>query len=86
MSKKIVVATLFAAAATLASAGVGFAQGAGGGQGNGPVATACAAEITKYCAKLSHGSGDIRACLEKNKANVSAGCKAALDNTGGGRR
>lgn len=86
MNRKIIVATLFAAAATLATAGAGFAQGAGGGQGGGPVATACAAEITKYCGTLSHGSGEIRACLEKNKANVSAGCKTALDSTGGGRR
>ena len=51
----------------------------------GPVAQACTAEIAKYCAGLGHGNRQTRTCLEKNKAKVSAGCRNALDTTGGGR-
>lgn len=52
----------------------------------GPVATACKADIPKFCADLKHGRGEIRNCLQSNYKEVSAGCKHALDTTGGGRR
>lgn len=54
------------------------------GTGSGPVATQCAADIKKFCAGKQHGSGDIRACLEAKKAEVSQGCKNALETTGAG--
>ena len=54
--------------------------------GNGPVATACQQDIEKLCAGKEHGQGAVRACLESNKANVSAACANALDSTGPGRR
>lgn len=74
--------TLSAAAllVTFASCGA-LAQGAG----QGPVASACKAEIEKLCAGKQHGGGDVRACLEGKKAEVSAACKSALDSTGPGK-
>jgi hypothetical protein len=52
----------------------------------GPVASACSADITKYCARLRHGRGEIRSCLEDNRSRVSGTCRRALDTTGAGRR
>ncbi len=54
--------------------------------GKGPVAAACQQDIEKFCAGKEHGQGAVRACLESNKASVSAGCANALDTTGPGRR
>jgi hypothetical protein len=56
------------------------------GMGQGPVATACAPEIKRYCAGIQHGRGAVRACLETNVRNVSEECRKALSGTGGGRR
>lgn len=67
----------------IAAAG-SFAIGAASAQ-TGPVAQSCSGDIAKYCAGKAHGSGEIRNCLEENKAKLSAGCKIALDTTGGGR-
>lgn len=55
------------------------------GQGQGPVASACAAEIAKLCAGKEHGGGAVRACLEDNRSKVSDACRNALDTTGPGR-
>lgn len=55
------------------------------GTGTGPVAAACKAEIAKFCAAKEHGAGEVRKCLEANKAEVSAGCKSALESTGPGK-
>jgi hypothetical protein len=54
---------------------------------SGPVATACKDDIPKYCAGKKHGppEDEVRVCLEANKDKVSAGCKTALETTGGGR-
>jgi hypothetical protein len=52
---------------------------------NGPVATACKDDLVKYCPGKDHGQRDARTCLEDNKGKVSAACKSALENTGGGR-
>lgn len=54
--------------------------------GTGPVASACQQDIEKLCADAEHGRGAVRACLEQNKAKVSAACANALDTTGPGRR
>mgnify|MGYP005812171297 CR=1 FL=1 len=56
------------------------------GTGTGPVAKQCAGDIEKFCAGMQHGKGEIRACLEGRKAEVSAACREALDTTGPGRR
>jgi hypothetical protein len=58
----------------------------GMGMGRGPVAQACATEIGRYCGQLSHGGGQVRACLQSHVQEVSPGCKSALDHTGYGRR
>lgn len=68
-------------AATLALAAPAPAQ-----PGAGPVAAACQQDIEKLCAKAEHGQGAVRACLETNKARVSAACTQALETTGPGRR
>jgi hypothetical protein len=54
--------------------------------GRGPVATACQQDIKEFCAGKAHGRGAVRACLERNKASVSAACAHALDSTGAGRK
>ena len=72
---------ILASAASLAIALPAMAQGTG----TGPVGRQCAEDIKKYCAGMQHGSGEIRACLEGKKAEVSAACKEALDTTGPGK-
>lgn len=54
------------------------------GQGQGPVAQQCAQDIAKFCEGIAHGGGKVRACLETNKANVSAECQTALATHGPG--
>ncbi len=51
---------------------------------SGPVAASCKDDIAKVCAGKLH-DGEVRICLETNYDKVSAGCKTALDTTGGGR-
>jgi hypothetical protein len=51
----------------------------------GPVAEACNDDMAKYCADKSHGSGEMRACLEENIDKVTEACKTALETTGGGQ-
>ena len=58
-------------------AGAAFAQ-------SGPVATSCAGDIGRLCAGKPHDRST-RICLERAYDKVSAGCKSALDSTGGGR-
>lgn len=72
---------LLAAAVATALTGTAMAQG----QATGPVARACATDITKFCATLSHGDAEVRSCLEQHRQQVSAACRKALDTTGGGR-
>jgi hypothetical protein len=67
------------------AAAVGMTLSVAAQQGQGPVATACKAEIAKYCAGNEHGKGGIRACLTAKKADVSPGCRTALDSTGPGQ-
>lgn len=72
--------SIVAAAALTTLAGAAVAQ-----QGTGPVASACADDIAKYCAGKSHENREARTCLEANKSKVTAACKTALDTTGGGK-
>jgi hypothetical protein len=76
--RKIIASSIAAAACTVALATTAMSQ-------QGPVATACKDDITKFCAGKEHGQGEVRACLESNKDKVSAACKTALDNTGPGK-
>lgn len=70
-----------AIAVMLTMSGAALAQGAG----QGPVGQSCSGDIAKLCAGKEHGGGAVRACLEANKAKLSAACKSALENTGPGR-
>lgn len=70
-----------AAAPAAAVSGSVLAQGTG----TGPVATVCKQDIAKYCADASHGAGQVRACLEQHRAQLSAACVKALDTTGDGK-
>ena len=68
------------------AAGVAFAQppagGGGGGSGGGgrgaALRAACGADIQKFCPNLQPGP-DMRACVRKNYASLSDGCRAQLD-------
>lgn len=82
MKRMNALISLAALGVSLAGAAPAFAQQ---GQGQGPVARACAADIGKYCDGIPHGGGKVRACLEANKDKVSAGCQTALATTGPGR-
>lgn len=88
MRRAIMTTGAWALTATLVLATAALAQPAGPrgqGPGTGPVVAACQTEIEQKCAGKEHGNRDIRACLEANRASLSAACKAALDSTGGGR-
>ncbi len=74
------LAALAGAAALAATAAL--AQQPGRGAGQGPVMSQCKDDIAKFCAGKSHG-GDVRACLTAKAAEVSVGCKGALETTGG---
>lgn len=72
--------------ATAALLAAGISSAVAQGMGRGPVAGACATEINTHCAKLSHGGGQVRACLQSHRRELSPECQKALDNTGYGRR
>lgn len=80
--KKIVVATIVAAGISM-STNFAFAQGMG--DGRGPVGQLCTKEIGEFCKEKKHGSGEVRACLESHRSDLSEQCRTALDGTGGGQ-
>jgi hypothetical protein len=86
MLKTGTILLAMAAMALLATIDAASAQGRGRGDGSGPVGSACAGEIKTYCARMSHGRGAVRGCLEDHRSELSRACMAALDNTGWGRR
>lgn len=81
---KTTVKLTVAACLALAAVSASFAQQPGKGPTQGPVITQCKDDIAKFCAGKSH-DGEVRACLEAKKAEVTAACKTALDTTGGGQ-
>lgn len=63
------------------AAGVALAQPPAGGGGGGRGAAlrqACGADIEKFCPNLQPGP-DMRACVRKNYAALSDGCRSFLD-------
>ncbi len=89
MLSRITKQCVLALGATVVFVSVSQAQPAiprGQGPGTGPVVAACQNETEQLCEGKEHGSGAIRACLEANRAKLSAECKNALDSTGPGRR
>lgn len=73
-----IVRMSIASAVAVTLAGAAAAQ-------TGPVASACKADIAKFCVGKGHGNRQTRTCLERHKDKVSASCKTALETTGGGR-
>jgi hypothetical protein len=72
-------------AAVVAIPSVGFAQGAPpspppeGGRGDfGRVREACRADVERLCKDVKPGHGEIRECLKAHEADLSDGCKAAI--------
>ncbi len=45
------------------------------------IAKSCGSDIDKHCSKTSLGGGAIKACLDRNQAKLSAGCKSAAAET-----
>lgn len=45
------------------------------------LAKSCGRDIEKYCAKVELGGGAIKACLDRNQAKLSAGCKTTSADT-----
>jgi hypothetical protein len=85
MSNTRMILIVAAAASALIGTSAAFAQGRGAGDGSGPVGTACAKSIARYCADAQHGNRGVRNCLEAKRSKLPQACKAALDGTGGGR-
>lgn len=75
---KLIRIALFTAIASMAAIPAAFAQ-------QGPVASACASDIQKYCKDVPHANRAARNCLEAKRDDVSASCRQALDLTGPGR-
>jgi hypothetical protein len=46
-------------------------------EGRGKVRAACQADIQKFCANIERAKGAMRACLDANQNDLSAGCNAA---------
>lgn len=78
------IRTTAAVLLTVAAAGSVVAQAPTKGPGQGPVITQCKDDIAKFCAGKQR-DGEVRACLEGKKAEVTAACKTALDTTGAGK-
>jgi hypothetical protein len=77
-------ASIAGALALSVAAGVAFAQPPAGGAGGGgsgrgaALRQACGADIEKFCPNLQPGP-DMRACVRKNYASLSDGCRSVLD-------
>jgi hypothetical protein len=67
---------------TLAIPALGYAQsGPPPEEGNGDFAkvhVVCAADVERLCKDTKAGRGHVRACLKAHEADLSDGCKAAL--------
>jgi hypothetical protein len=85
--KKIMKSSIklaFAAASSVVVLGSALAQAPAKGPGLGPVITQSKDDIVKFCNGKSH-DGEVRACLDAKKSEVTAACKTALDTTGRGQ-
>jgi hypothetical protein len=52
----------------------------------GPVASACHADVQRLCAGVKPGEGRIRACVHQHQQELSPGCKTAISNHRGGQQ
>jgi Cysteine rich repeat len=69
----------------IAAPAIGYAQSGPPGppadEGRGDLANvhvACAADANRFCKDAKVGHGHVRACLKAHEADLSDGCKAAL--------
>ena len=46
------------------------------------VATACEDDLMTFCAEVQLGEGQVATCLLEHKAEVTDGCRAAIDDVG----
>jgi hypothetical protein len=76
---------LAALGAVLAIPSLGFAQSGPPGpppeEGNGDFAkvrVACSADVERLCKDVKAGHGRVRECLKAHQAELSDGCKAAI--------
>jgi len=79
----------FVALGVLATPAIGYAQSGPPGpppaQGRGDAANvhvACAADADRFCKDAKAGHGHVRGCLKAHEADLSDGCKAALQEAG----
>lgn len=45
------------------------------------IAKSCGSDIDKHCSNVSLGGGAMKACLDRNQQQLSAGCKSASAET-----
>jgi len=83
MTKTLLLASTLLAALAVGAVDPAFAQFRGSGRG--PVGQMCARDINIHCVGISHGNRGVRNCLASHRSSLSTSCRAALDNTGGGR-
>ena len=83
MISKLIRIAAFGAVITVPS--LGLAQGAPpapppeGGRGEfAKVREACRADVERLCKDVKPGHGEIRECLKAHEADLSDGCKAAI--------
>lgn len=74
--------------ATLSSVTTTYAADApaAGPAADGAVAQACRDDVKSLCPDMQPGGGRIAACLKKQRAKISAGCKEALKEAQAGRK
>lgn len=60
--------------------------GPGGGQGGRGAMKACRADRETYCAGVEKGGGRIMQCMKQHAAELSPGCREALQAMRGARK
>jgi hypothetical protein len=74
----IAVRLLLSLGITCAIASADAAWAPARAQGMPSVSVACNNEIVRYCPVTTFGEGEIRSCLSRQRANLSATCAVAL--------
>lgn len=50
------------------------------------VAAACQADMEKFCSDVKKGGGRVRKCMREHKDQLSAGCKAEIEEKKASRK
>lgn len=75
---KVSIAFLFAAGIFLQGTSAGHAQTIGYAEAIDALATACGADIAKFCRQTPLADGRMLQCLDQNASGVGATCKSSL--------